>query len=394
MTKSKLIYDDIHGYMNFEPTCLKIIDNPIFQRLRDIKQLGLSYKIFPSAAHTRFQHSLGVAYLSEKLLMNIRQNQPELNITDKDILNVKIAGLVHDLGHACLSHFFDNMFLKDSTSPYKEHENRSMLLLEYIVSLYDITELDKDDVSFIKNLLMPDESCKGFIYQIVSNSKNGLDTDKFDYICRDSKNLGLSYSFDFSRILMQSRVINNELCYPEKEVYTIYEMFHTRYRLHKEIYTHPCTQQLEYMYLDVLNEINSVIDIKNSIENPKEFLKITDNIFDIIEFIDDVRYDKAREIMNKIKHRKLYTFVEEINLDTDENVEKNILSLREKYDSENYIIHKTTIGYTSNKFNPVDRVLFYKSDEPYTSYNLSKEKVSKLIPDIFQETILRVFKKI
>ena len=64
MSKSKLIYDQIHGYMNFEPTCLKIIDNPIFQRLRDIKQLGLSHKIFPSASHNRFQHSLGVAYLS------------------------------------------------------------------------------------------------------------------------------------------------------------------------------------------------------------------------------------------------------------------------------------------------------------------------------------------
>lgn len=393
MTKSKLIYDDIHGYMNFEPTCIKIIDNPIFQRLRDIKQLGLSHKIFPGACHTRFQHSLGVAFLSEKLLINIRQNQPELNITDKDILNVKIAGLVHDLGHACLSHFFDNLFLKDSKSIYKEHENRSMLLLDYIVSEYNINELDNDDVIFIKKLLMPDKNCIGFIYQIVSNSKNGLDTDKFDYICRDSKNLGLSYSFDFSRIMMQARVINNELCYPEKEVYTIYEMFHTRYRLHKEIYTHPCIQQLEYMYLDVLNEINSILDIKGSIDNPKKFLKITDNIFNIIEFLDDKKFDKAREIMDKIKHRKMYKFVEEINVDT-KNIEETIFNLKKKYDLNNYIIHNTTIGYTSNSYNPVDKVLFYKSDEPYTSYSLSKDKVSKLIPDIFQETILRVFKKI
>ena len=103
--------------MNFEPS-IKIIDNPIFQRLRDIKQLGLSHKIFPGACHTRFQHSLGVAFLSEKLLINIRQNQPELNITDKDILNVKIAGLVHDLGHACLSHFFD-IFKKWKTKTIK-----------------------------------------------------------------------------------------------------------------------------------------------------------------------------------------------------------------------------------------------------------------------------------
>ena len=393
MFKSKLIYDQIHGYMNFEPTCLKIIDNPIFQRLRDIKQLGLTHKIFPSATHNRFQHSLGVAYLSEKLLVTIRQNQPELNISDKDILNVKIAGLVHDLGHACLSHFFDNMFLKDSKSIYKEHENRSILLLEYIVSKYNITELDKDDVTFIKNLLLPDKNCKGYMYQIVSNSKNGLDTDKFDYICRDSMNLGLSYSFDSSRILMQARVINNELCYPEKEVFSIYEMYHTRYRLHKQIYTHPGIQQLEYMYLEVLNEIDLLIDIKGSIDNVDKFIKITDNIFDSIKFIDDEKYDNAKKLMDRIHHRKLYKFIEEINLNIDENINNKLLELKKKYNSDKYIIHKSTIGYTSNNKNPVDNVSFYKSSEPYKSYNLSKEKVSKLIPNIFQETIIRIFEK-
>ena len=63
------------------------------------------------------------------------------------------------------------------------------------------------------------------------------------------------------------------------------------------------------------------------------------------------------------------------------------------YNSDNYIIHKTTIGYTSNNNNPVDNVSFYKSVEPYKSYNLSKEKVSKLIPNVFQETIIRIFEK-
>ena len=268
-----------------------------------------------------------------------------------------------------------------------------MLLLDYIVSKYDIKELDKDDVSFIKKLLVPDSNNIGFMYQIVSNSKNGLDTDKFDYICRDSRNLGLSYSFDFSRILMQARVINNEICYPEKEVYSIYEMFHTRYRLHKQIYSHPCIQQLEYMYLDVLNEIDKIIDIKGSIENPEKFLLITDNIFNILDYYDDSRYDSAKKIMEKIKHRKFYKFIEEINLNLEENADEKIEKLKKKYDEKNYIIHKMTIGYTSKNSNPVDQVSFYKSEQPYISYNLSKEKVSKLIPDVFQETIIRIFKK-
>ena len=105
----KLIFDPVHNYIELDRELLDIIDTPEFQRLRNIKQLGIAYRVFIGASHNRFEHSIGVSYLCGLLLKNLKERQPELYITDRDILLVKIAGLCHDLGHACFSHFFDDL---------------------------------------------------------------------------------------------------------------------------------------------------------------------------------------------------------------------------------------------------------------------------------------------
>ena len=88
---NKIIYDVIHGFIEIDDLSLKL-DTPEFQRLRNIKQLGIKL-VFPSANHTRFEHSIGVYYLAGELLNNLKNNQPELNITKREILLIKIAGL-------------------------------------------------------------------------------------------------------------------------------------------------------------------------------------------------------------------------------------------------------------------------------------------------------------
>lgn len=88
------------------------------------------------------------------------------------------------------------------------------------------------------------------MFDIVANKKNSVDVDKFDYIERDTYNLGLRSSYDPKRLLVYSRVINNEICYHQKEVYNVYEMFHTRYTLFKQIYTHRVGKSIELMIVD------------------------------------------------------------------------------------------------------------------------------------------------
>jgi HD-GYP domain-containing protein (c-di-GMP phosphodiesterase class II) len=90
--------DPIHLFIPMSGLCLKIIDTPEYQRLHHLKQLGACDYVFRGAHHSRFEHSLGVAHLAEKLAKNIKEAQPYLGISDIDVLCVKVAGLCHDLG--------------------------------------------------------------------------------------------------------------------------------------------------------------------------------------------------------------------------------------------------------------------------------------------------------
>ncbi|KAF6714557.1 Deoxynucleoside triphosphate triphosphohydrolase SAMHD1, partial [Oryzias melastigma] len=107
----KVFNDSIHGHVELHPLLVKIIDTPQFQRLRNLKQLGGGYLVYPGASHNRFEHSIGVAYLAGVLAKTLQENQPELKITVRDILCVQIAGLCHDLD------FFCNRYPSSSSVP-------------------------------------------------------------------------------------------------------------------------------------------------------------------------------------------------------------------------------------------------------------------------------------
>lgn len=104
LVAEKIINDPIHTAIKLDKLSCRIVDTPQYQRLRHLKQLGTCSFVFPSAGHTRFEHSLGVAHLAERVCRTLQGYQPELGITDVDILSVKIAGLCHDLGHGPFSH--------------------------------------------------------------------------------------------------------------------------------------------------------------------------------------------------------------------------------------------------------------------------------------------------
>jgi HD superfamily phosphohydrolase len=101
----------VHGSFKLDEVCAAIINTPEFQRLKDLKQLGLSSFFFQSAEHTRYPHSLGVAHLANQFVRILQAQQPELNITEREISCVTIAGLCHDLGHGPFSHTFDQCLL-------------------------------------------------------------------------------------------------------------------------------------------------------------------------------------------------------------------------------------------------------------------------------------------
>lgn len=382
---SKIIYDPIHKYMTFDSIILKIIDTVEFQRLKNIKQLGLCYYVFPGASHNRFEHSLGVCYLSGLLIDTIKMNQPELKISERTALLVKIAGLVHDIGHACFSHFFDHHFLHQRIpeSLSKDHEYRSGLLFRYIVNKYNIG-LTNEEVNMIISMIDPALNNTSYIYQIVANKLNGLDCDRFDYIARDTYNVGLSYSFDASRLIKEARVIDDKICFPKKCYFEISDLYYTRYKLHKQIYTHNAVRSIEYMVLDMLKELDSDIDFIQKTIDISQFHYLTDSILDLSYFFKNY---KAIEIYENIRQRKLYKFVTEINEDKFDcdafNEQINEMKLNDLV-----IVDRIKLNYSMDEKNPLNFVSLYENLEI-----VNKDNISFLYPQKFEEKIIKFYIK-
>lgn len=205
------------------------MDTPQFQRLRSLKQLGCAYFVYPGASHNRFEHSIGVAHLAGQLLKHLRDTQPELNITDVDMVAIQVAALCHDLGHGPYSHTFDNSFIPRALGAVGRasnycHELMSFEILLHLlrdnhISVADYGLREDPDLVFIKECILGDKIAggiarrrgrrieKSFLYDVVNNVHDGLDVDKWDYYERDARNTGVHNGCDVQRLIAESRVI-------------------------------------------------------------------------------------------------------------------------------------------------------------------------------------------
>ncbi|XP_029657943.1 deoxynucleoside triphosphate triphosphohydrolase SAMHD1-like [Octopus sinensis] len=286
----QVFQDAIHGSMQFSPLCVKIINTVQFQRLRNIKQLGLCYYVYPSASHNRFEHCLGTCHLAGKMIRHLKQQDSGLEISDRDILCVEIAGLCHDLGHAPFSHAFQeiiNEYRKENGGKKWEHEDVSCEMLEHLFEMnqHFEGELKSGEIGFIKDLITgkPEKSDKKkFFYQIVNNADYNIDVDKWDYLARDSHFLGIGTSFDHERMMKMSKVIGGEICYRDKTLKNFYDMFYSRYRLHNTAYQHKTVLLLNKLLGDVLKSAHKKLKIFERVKKMEEFTYFTDSILEEI----------------------------------------------------------------------------------------------------------------
>ena len=228
----KRLFDPIYGDMEITDDLLKIIDTLCFKRLKHIKQLGLTHHTFPSAVHTRFEHSIGTMHLSNLIIDKLNKNsKKEYEISKKNRLLINIGGLCHDIGHGPFSHLFDKITKTN-------HEHRSCEIVEYLLPKLKI-KLTGYDLDIIKNCINPPiKKEQKLIYNIIANKNTELDVDKFDYIKRDTYFTGLKFNIDFNRLINQAVIIDKKICYPLKLKNEILDFFYTRYSLYKDIYNH------------------------------------------------------------------------------------------------------------------------------------------------------------
>ncbi len=396
-----IIYDNIHGYIKLSPIAKSIVDTPVFQRLREIHQTGILYFVFPTATHTRFEHSIGTYYLATQMIDKIARKQPELQITEEIIELVGIAGLCHDLGHLLFSHLFDDYFLEqlpninDLRTKTKNtiHENRSIYLLNYLVQKYNVA-LNKDQLKVIGDLINPEEAeyskwklkyqVGKWIFQIVSNPLNSIDVDKFDYLVRDTRATGLKFGFEYSRIIEEAKVFDNKICYSLQCSEDIYQMFFIRYRLHRQIYNHKAVKAIEILIIQLLFELEKEMGISQYILDAEKMLELVDS------FIWHHKLnDKIKQIINDIYTRNIPSMVyQDMSLSPCE-IDENYL--KKFFEPNSYHILRFKVGYVSSKTNPLNKVIFYNRNN---SEIISQHKVrsfSLLITQKHQEYFLRVY---
>lgn len=441
----KVINDPIHGHIEFHPLLIRIIDTPQFQRLRYIKQLGGGYYVFPGASHNRFEHSLGVGYLAGRLVRELSEKQPELQISERDILCVQIAGLCHDLGHGPFSHMFDGRFIPLARPEIKwTHEQGSVMMFEHLINsngLRDVMKyyglIPEEDILFIKEQITgPPESPikdsskwlykgrpkeKSFLYEIVANKRNGIDVDKWDYFARDCHHLGIQNSFDYKRFLKFARVceVDNmkHICTREKEVGNLYDMFHTRNCLHRRAYQHKVGNIIDTMITDAFLKADDHIEITGSagrkyhistaIDDMEAFTKLTDNIFLEILYSTDPNLNDARTILKKIESRNLYKFVGEtqpmiqrIKKENYEHLPNAVASakpsdveLEAELKAEDLIVDVINMDYGMEDKNPIDHVRFYCKSDLSKAVMITRNQVSQFLPERFAEQLIRVYCK-
>jgi HD superfamily phosphohydrolase len=417
LPKKKTIGDPIHGFMEFEPEVVKFIDTPQVQRLRYLHQLGTSYYVFPSASHTRFEHSLGVSHIANQLILKLTRDQPELNITPKDRQLVSLAGLCHDLGHGPFSHIFEDWInsnnsskfsLKSSIDPLEispskwNHEEMSVKMLQFLIDENNL-DYEKSEINVITDLIIGSKNStffedKPFLYDIIHNSTNGIDVDKFDYLGRDSYHLGLKSSYDYKRLFHSVRIIDNQICYNEKDVYSIYSLFSTRYNLHKQVYRHRVTSAIDYMVRDMLTEANSSLKIMHRAHDVSKYLRLTDSILSEISLSEDSSLNGAKKILSRIENRNIYKMAIEKILPRDRWLSLSRHLTSEKLASmissnpDNLIVSFYKINYSMEGSNPVLSVPFYSDSSMDSSpFIIPSSEVSLLLPTQFEEFYCRIF---
>jgi len=262
-----LIKDCIYLFIDVPEICQKFIDHPLFQRLRRIYQLGVVKYVFPTATHTRFEHSIGTMYLAGEVIDVLRKYT---KITEKEKELVMLAGLLHDIGHICFSHLAENNILKKIFG-YETHEQRSVRFIKEINN--ELNLLQEQEIEQIANMVLgiiPKNTNKPFLYEIVNNKTSDIDVDKMDYLRRDAYHTRL-LEFIPTYIIKNMYVDNISekhglhLQIKEKANNDICNMFITRKKMFYDVYYHKTVRKIEKFYTCMMLQLHKkkLLDIQN-----------------------------------------------------------------------------------------------------------------------------------
>jgi HD superfamily phosphohydrolase len=313
----KVIHDPVWGTIKFYPWELQVLDSPLLQRLRNINQLGLAVYTYPSAHHSRFEHTLGVTALVSKMAdsINDREIKNEKAIDNEDLYKLRMAAILHDIGHCFFSHLSEIMYgntkeftcLKASSGIFAKAQPHE--ILGYIIintpsfkNFFktqvgypeEVTDLFFDDLGrMIVGASIEREFCDGNVkfkkYYLTEMINGQFDADSLDYLRRDSYITGLSLTYHIDRFLYKIKlvdrkedgVVGKHLTVAASGVSTVEEMVFGKQMLTRYIYQHQKVLATDVLVYDIVAGLR----YNGKLQHPCDFLYFTDD--DIFRLYSD-----------------------------------------------------------------------------------------------------------
>lgn len=234
------IVDPIHDFIRVHDIELKIIDSPIFQRLRRIRQLSGAHLTYPSAQHSRFEHSLGVMHIAGQAAMSLKERG---FLKTDQIQEIRLAALLHDVGHGPFSHLFEEVLQIKKKISHEEIGKKIILESE----IGDILSKSGFDKKHITKLAFGYPKYR-FVNEIISGS---LSADMMDYLQRDGYFTGAEHAkIDHKRIIQSLDVFKTKLALEKSALYSFESMILSRYQMFKAVYFHKTVRSAEVMMLE------------------------------------------------------------------------------------------------------------------------------------------------
>ncbi|MGA2783290.1 MAG: HD domain-containing protein [Candidatus Bathyarchaeia archaeon] len=284
------VKDPIYGYIRLTETERSVIDTRAVQRLRRIRQLAGAEYVYPAANHTRFEHVLGAMYLAGVVADNL-----PVDLSSNEKQKIRLAALLHDVGHAPFSHLFEPMLLKYL---HRSHEDMSSWIiaeseLADVISTLGFNPKELSELAVGKSV-----TNRKFFNQIISSS---FDVDKMDFVVRDSYHAGAGYgSVDVFRLIYTMDVLNDDLAADITALPTLESLILARLESFRTIYFHRTCRAVHMMLLRALNYARDDLEILQ-ITTPDQYLEWDDyNVWSKL-----TQNPRSREVMLDLAQRRL-----------------------------------------------------------------------------------------
>ena len=313
------IIDPIHDFVRVYGNELKIIDTPIFQRLRRIRQLSGAHLIYPGAQHTRFEHSLGVMHIASMAGQALAEKGV---VSYDDIQNLRLAGLLHDIGHGPFSHLFEEIF-EEKRKISHEDLGRDIILK---TEIGDIISKNGFDKKLVTKLAFGDSKLQ-FMNEIISGA---LSADMMDYLLRDGYFTGAEHAkIDHHRLTHSLDVYKNKLALDKSSLVNFETMMISRYQMFKAVYFHKTVRAGEVMLLEAIDLAEGELGLSSM--NLDEYLQLSDDVI-LAKLLNLPEHDSKLKASKKIAtdylNRNLFKSVFESTLTGKAITKKRMQELR------------------------------------------------------------------